>query len=202
MDKVVVIGGAGFLGSHTADELTRRGYRVTIFDQIESPWLLGSQERKEPGRPHVVARQWSLGREEGSWTDLLRVKMMQCTRAKAGGECCVASTMVIIGIVLFLTKWMNGDTTTIDNDGDNNKFETKHEVSLLHIENLASGQRFTNLVMIGGFLVIVLLAGYSVFHSRTSKASRRKIKDLERAQLFDKIQAIEDEMVTRGFMAA
>merc|ERR1712203_650684 len=84
--------------------------------------------------------------------------------------------------------------------GDNNKFETKHEVSLLHIENLASGQRFTNLVMIGGFLVIVLLAGYSVFHSRTSKASRRKIKDLERAQLFDKIQAIEDEMVTRGFM--
>lgn len=128
--------------------------------------------------------------------------MMQCTRAKAGGVCCVASTLVIIGIVLFLTKWMNGDTTTIDNDGDNNKFETKHEVSLLHIENLASGQRFTNLVMIGGFLVIVLLAGYSVFHSRTSKASRRKIKDLERAQLFDKIQAIEDEMVTRGFMAA
>ena len=44
MDKVVVIGGAGCLGSHTADELTRRGYRVTIFDQIESPWLLGSQE--------------------------------------------------------------------------------------------------------------------------------------------------------------
>ena len=46
---------------------------------------------------------------------------MQCTRAKAGGVCCVASTLVIIGIVLFLTKWMNGDTTTIDNDGDNNK---------------------------------------------------------------------------------
>ena len=44
MDKVVVIGGAGFLGSHTADELTHRGYRVTIFDKIVSPWLLGSQE--------------------------------------------------------------------------------------------------------------------------------------------------------------
>ena len=44
MDKVVVIGGAGFLGSHTADELTRRGYRVTVFDKIESPWLLDSQE--------------------------------------------------------------------------------------------------------------------------------------------------------------
>ena len=39
MDKVVVIGGAGFMGSHTADELSRQGYDVTIFDQQESPWV-------------------------------------------------------------------------------------------------------------------------------------------------------------------
>jgi UDP-glucose 4-epimerase len=39
MDKVVVIGGAGFMGSHTADELTRQGYDVTIFDHKESPWV-------------------------------------------------------------------------------------------------------------------------------------------------------------------
>ena len=44
MDKVVVIGGAGFVGSHTADELTRRGFKVIIFDQHESPWLSDSQE--------------------------------------------------------------------------------------------------------------------------------------------------------------
>ena len=44
IDKVVVIGGSGFLGSHTADELTRRGFKVVIFDQNESPWLSNDQE--------------------------------------------------------------------------------------------------------------------------------------------------------------
>ena len=42
--KVVVIGGSGFIGSHTADELSRQGYQVTIFDQNESPWLKPDQE--------------------------------------------------------------------------------------------------------------------------------------------------------------
>ena len=31
--KVLVVGGSGFLGSHVADELTEKGYEVTIFDQ-------------------------------------------------------------------------------------------------------------------------------------------------------------------------
>ncbi len=44
MDKVVVTGGAGFMGSHTADELTRRGYQVIVFDQTDSPWLHLDQE--------------------------------------------------------------------------------------------------------------------------------------------------------------
>ena len=44
MDKVVVTGGAGFMGSHTAEELTRRGYHVLVFDQTESPWLHSDQE--------------------------------------------------------------------------------------------------------------------------------------------------------------
>lgn len=44
MDKVVVTGGAGFMGSHTAEELTRRGYHVLVFDQTESPWLHPDQE--------------------------------------------------------------------------------------------------------------------------------------------------------------
>ncbi len=43
MKKVVVFGGAGFLGSHVADELTRRNYDVSIFDLKESPYLLPSQ---------------------------------------------------------------------------------------------------------------------------------------------------------------
>lgn len=44
MDKVVVFGGAGFLGSHTADALTENGYAVTIFDNVESRWLRSDQE--------------------------------------------------------------------------------------------------------------------------------------------------------------
>ena len=36
MEKVVVIGGSGFLGSYVVDELTSRGYNVTVFDQIPS----------------------------------------------------------------------------------------------------------------------------------------------------------------------
>ncbi len=43
MDKVVVIGGSGFMGSHAADELSRRGYKVAIFDQTPSPWLRKDQ---------------------------------------------------------------------------------------------------------------------------------------------------------------
>jgi len=41
---VVVFGGAGFLGSHTADVLTKEGYDVTIFDIYESSYLLEDQK--------------------------------------------------------------------------------------------------------------------------------------------------------------
>jgi UDP-glucose 4-epimerase len=44
MDKVVVIGGSGFLGSHTADVLSERGYAVTVYDMEASPWLRSDQE--------------------------------------------------------------------------------------------------------------------------------------------------------------
>ena len=32
--KVLIIGGAGFIGSHTAEELARRGYGIRIFDNL------------------------------------------------------------------------------------------------------------------------------------------------------------------------
>ena len=41
--NVIVIGGSGFMGSHTADELSDRGYDVTIFDCVTSPWLREDQ---------------------------------------------------------------------------------------------------------------------------------------------------------------
>jgi len=44
MEKAIVIGGSGFMGSHVSDELSRQGYSVTIFDNKPSPWLKEDQE--------------------------------------------------------------------------------------------------------------------------------------------------------------
>lgn len=44
MAKVVVFGGAGFLGSHVCDVLSDRGYEVTIFDIIKSEYLREDQK--------------------------------------------------------------------------------------------------------------------------------------------------------------
>ena len=43
-NKVLVIGGSGFMGSHTADELSSKGYDVRIFDCVSSPYLQPNQE--------------------------------------------------------------------------------------------------------------------------------------------------------------
>lgn len=44
--RVCVVGGAGFLGSHVADELTRQGHEVLIYDKELSRWL-------QPGQAHL-----------------------------------------------------------------------------------------------------------------------------------------------------
>lgn len=44
MEKAIVFGGSGFLGSHVADELTAKGYEVTIFDLHTSPFLKSNQQ--------------------------------------------------------------------------------------------------------------------------------------------------------------
>lgn len=41
--KIVVIGGAGFLGSHVSDALSEAGYAVTILDRVASNWLRSDQ---------------------------------------------------------------------------------------------------------------------------------------------------------------
>jgi len=43
MENVLVFGGSGFLGSHVCDELSIRGYHVTIFDLVKSPFLRNDQ---------------------------------------------------------------------------------------------------------------------------------------------------------------
>ena len=42
--KIVVLGGSGFIGSHVADELSKRGHKVTIFDKRKSKWLRSDQK--------------------------------------------------------------------------------------------------------------------------------------------------------------
>ena len=42
--KIVVFGGAGFLGSHVCDHLSESGHKVTIFDIRPSPWLRPDQK--------------------------------------------------------------------------------------------------------------------------------------------------------------
>jgi len=44
VEKVVVFGGSGFLGSHVADQLSDAGYRVVVFDRQPSPYLRDDQE--------------------------------------------------------------------------------------------------------------------------------------------------------------
>ena len=43
-ESVTVIGGAGFIGSHVCDQLSKSGYEVKIFDIKESPYLQDNQK--------------------------------------------------------------------------------------------------------------------------------------------------------------
>lgn len=54
IEKVLVTGGAGFIGSHTTDLLVKRGYYVTILDNLE-PQVHG-KERKLPDYINKNAR--------------------------------------------------------------------------------------------------------------------------------------------------
>ena len=36
-EKILITGGAGFIGSHTADALSKRGYKIRILDNLQPP---------------------------------------------------------------------------------------------------------------------------------------------------------------------
>jgi len=45
IEKILVTGGAGFIGSHTVDLLTKHGYQAIILDNLE-PQVHGKQKAK------------------------------------------------------------------------------------------------------------------------------------------------------------
>ena len=42
--RITVLGGSGFIGSHVADELSKKGHKVTIFDKKKSKWIRSDQK--------------------------------------------------------------------------------------------------------------------------------------------------------------
>tara|TARA_Y100000590_G_scaffold175838_2_gene200942 strand:- start:15312 stop:16172 length:861 start_codon:yes stop_codon:yes gene_type:complete len=42
--RIVVLGGGGFIGSHVADALNKKGHKVTIFDKKKSKWIKDGQK--------------------------------------------------------------------------------------------------------------------------------------------------------------
>lgn len=68
---VLITGGAGFIGSHVADTLLARGYRVTIFDTLLEQ-VHGEAERDAEGWPTYLDSR--VQRIRGTLTDFEQVK--------------------------------------------------------------------------------------------------------------------------------
>ncbi len=54
MKKVVVTGGAGFIGSHLAEDLARRGYRVTVLDDLSTGRLENINGLLQTGKAEFI----------------------------------------------------------------------------------------------------------------------------------------------------
>ena len=138
-------------------------------------------------------------------------RKMQCSTSACCNPklICGMIVMVVLLLVAGVIKWINSEEETTNNvdpevTGNNNKIairtDNKHEISLLHIDNLASSQRTANGLMIGGFVTILLVAALIFYKYNKTKIQRRREKTRERLQMMNKIQAVEDEMINRGFM--
>ena len=123
-----------------------------------------------------------------------KVGEMQCNRYTASGRCC----LLLAGAILlaYMLNGLGGGNNTNSNEvpGDNNSIQTDH------IPTLATGQKLTNEFVILGFLVVLAILGACFYHQRVQKRSRQMIQDHERDGLLDKINAMEEVLLARGFL--
>ena len=123
---------------------------------------------------------------------------MQCNKSVCSPRL-ICGILVVVVLLLFagFIKWINSEGETTNNvepkvSGDHIKVdiksESKHEISLLHIDNLASSQRTANGLMIAGFVTIMLIAALIFYYHRKTKGQRRREKARERRQMFLKEQ--------------
>jgi len=123
-----------------------------------------------------------------------KVGEMQCNRYTASGLCC----LLLAGAIL-LAYMLNGlgdgnNTNSNEVPGDNNSIQTDN------IPTLATGQKLTSEFVILGFLVVLAILGACFYHQRVQKRSRQMIQDHERDGLLDKINAMEEVLLARGFL--
>jgi UDP-glucose-4-epimerase GalE len=79
--KVLVTGGAGYIGSHTVRELTARGYEVVVLDSLERPALKGVL-----GVPFVQADLTESAQLDAVFRDVRPEAVIHFAALKAPGE--------------------------------------------------------------------------------------------------------------------
>ena len=129
---------------------------------------------------------------------------------KMGCNKVTIAVITVVALVLIATFtylfWPKSERMDLDLDvndiGDNNEIKTVEtkEVSLFHIEGLASAQRTSNWMTFIGFAILLSILGYAAFHYKFVKGPRRIRKDMEREQLLDRLHELEEILVDMGMM--
>ena len=123
-----------------------------------------------------------------------RIGEMQCNRYMVSGICCLLVVVVII--LASMLKGLGGNNNTNSNEVPMDD----HSIQTDNIETLTTGQKLTNGFVIFGFLMVLAIFGACFYHQKVQQRSRQMIKDLERDELLDRITAMEEELLARGFL--